>query len=161
MGDYSHLFVLVTMQNVFYIRRAGTSALAFSHPMTCLMAFFWFNNECECASMHVFWYILWILSVWMSTKALPCTSFSLYKSAVFLQKSFASSFHLIDLNASYYRGEYSTLLLCRALFTVCTVFRLNGPEYIILLHCYTEGSLCFYLMAFVKEKKITSDMDDR
>lgn len=39
----------------------------------CFWYCFFFNDEYVCASMHVF-YKLWILSVWMSLKALPCTS---------------------------------------------------------------------------------------
>lgn len=79
----------------------------------------------------------------------PCT-----KTLRFLPKVVCIPFPL------HFMGWSASCLFCCVFWRtlahpVCVVFRLNGPECTISLHCYTKETLCLFvrLMVFVKGRE--------
>lgn len=132
MEDYWCLFVVVAMLVFFFfLLRAGTSAFAFSHPMTlvllralfsvsvyqiwstkavsdyssALVVFLMINMYVPlCMSFDIY---CGIFSVWKSMKALPCTPlWPCINELYFSRKSFVSdypfTFSSLELNPSSY-----------------------------------------------------------
>lgn len=131
--------------------------------------------------LFCFWYVFFMMNMYVPlcmsfdiyTVDIKCVNvyesfalhsfLNLYKWAVFLQKVICIRFslHLIVLGTEcifFFSGGIQHILISLHPFRL--VFRLNGPEYIISLHCYTEESLCFSscLMTFVIKKKYHTDM---
>lgn len=132
MEDYWCLFVVVAMLIYFFFPSKGwdfSFCLFTSHDvgafacivfsvglsdlihksrvwlLYCFSCFFY--DEYVRASMHVFWYILWIFSVWMSMKALPCIPlWPCINELYFSRKSFVSDYPFtsssLELNPSSY-----------------------------------------------------------
>lgn len=88
-----------------------------------MFSFFYFLMNMYVPLCMCFWYILWILSVWMSMKALPCTVFiflSCTNKLYFSRKSFASHFpstlwdgmHRVCFFCCCFLVEFSPFTVC-------------------------------------------------
>lgn len=127
----------------FFIQRAGTPAFAFSHPMMSVCALFliinqiwitesrvwlvfcfWYilfmYDEYVCASAHVIWYILWILSVWCLWKlSLALFSYPVHKLYFSKRKSFVSHF---VFTWHIFLVKHNTFLFCCILQNIFCLF---------------------------------------